>query len=296
MLRKFFTQIAKIEAALSRIESRFNNIQIALGRIEGRQLFSNSQAAGPVKNFEFQVFSQWGEDGIIQFLLSQIDISNRIFIEFGVETYSESNSRFLLVNNNWSGLIIDSEKNYIDKIKTDPIYWKYNLKAVHSFITKENINRLIEENGIKGEIGLLSIDIDGNDYWVWKAIDVVNPAIVIVEYNSRFGTEQAVTIPYDKNFIRSTAHYSWIYYGASLKALWQLAESKGYAFVGCNSAGNNAFFVRKELKPESIKELPIEEGYVQCKFREARNKEGELIFLSPQEEKDLLSTLPVVEV
>ncbi|MFM6253830.1 MAG: hypothetical protein ACKPEQ_32600, partial [Dolichospermum sp.] len=84
------------------------------------------------------------------------------------------------------------------------------------------------------------MDIDGNDYWVWQAIDCINPAIVISEYNFRFGANKAVTVPYDASFVRSKAHYSNIYYGASLKALCILADKKGYAFVGCNSAGNNA--------------------------------------------------------
>jgi hypothetical protein len=271
-----------------------HRIQESLGRIESRQLkILNPQR---LRDNEFRVFSQWGEDGIIQFLINNIEIKNKIFVEFGVQNYTESNTRFLLVNNHWTGLIIDGGEKYIDYIKQDPIYWHYNLKVAHAFITKDNINDLIYKNGIKGKIGILSVDIDGNDYWVWEAIDVVNPAIVITEYNFRFGKDEAVTVPYDEKFVRSQAHHSNIYYGASLKALYLLAKRKGYVFVGCNSAGNNAFFVRQDLKPDHIVELTVEEGYVAGQFRESRGSKGELCFMSPQEEVDLLSTLPLVKI
>jgi hypothetical protein len=103
-------------------------------------------------------------------------------------------------------LVIDQNEESVRYIKNDPIYWQYNLKAVRRFITKDNINSLLVENGVQGEIGLLSIDIDGNDYWVWQAIDVISPAIVIVEYNFRFGMNKAITIPYDEYFDRAKAH------------------------------------------------------------------------------------------
>ncbi|MGB9498870.1 MAG: hypothetical protein ACKVE4_03790 [Dissulfuribacterales bacterium] len=271
-----------------------HKIQEALGRIENRQL--QSIGSKKIADNEFRVFSQWGEDGIIQFLLRHLNIENKIFVEFGVENYTESNTRFLLVNNNWAGLVIDAGKKQVDYIKSDPIYWRYNLKAVCSFITRDNINKLLMENGIKGEIGLLSVDIDGNDYWVWEEINVISPAIVVIEYNARFGRDRAVTIPYDEQFVRSKAHFSNIYYGASLKALYLLAKKKGYAFVGCNSAGNNAFFVRKDLKSDELPELSVEEGFVQGRFRESRDETGGLNFLSSQEEQAIIESLPLAEV
>ena len=271
-----------------------SKIQEALGRIETRQ--NKVLESKNLRNHEFRVFSQWGEDGIIQFLLHYIELPRKIFVEFGVQNYRESNTRFLVLNDNWAGLVIDSTYENISYIKTDPIYWQHNLKALHAFITKDNINKLIYENGIEGKIGLLSIDIDGNDYWVWEAISIINPAIVITEYNFRFGQDRSVTVPYNENFIRSKAHYSMIYYGASLKALYRLAQKKGYVFVGCNSAGNNAFFVRKDLKPDCLKELTVEEGYVAGQFREARDENGQLLYLSPQEEENILSSLPLIEI
>jgi hypothetical protein len=276
------------------IQSRLIKIQETLGRIESRQLQSLDRLE--LQDNEFQVFSQWGEDGIIQMLLRHIEIPNKIFIEFGVENYTESNTRFLLINDNWAGLVIDGSPENISYIKQDSIYWQRNLKAVQAFIDKDNINKIIAENGIKGEIGILSIDIDGNDYWVWQAIDVVAPAIVIIEYNSRFGKDKAVTIPYNPSFVRSEAHYSMLYAGASLKALYNLGKAKGYSFVGCNSVGNNAFFVRQDLKPSAIKELTVAQGYIASQFRESRDEKGNLSYLSWDEGNKILSSLPLVDL
>ena len=161
---------------------------------------------------------------------------------------------------------------------------------------KENINKIFLDNGIQGEIGLLSVDIDGNDYWIWQAINSVNPAIVVSEYNFRFGASRAVTVPYDAGFIRTKAHHSNIYYGASLKSLCILANKKGYSFVGCNSAGNNAFFVRNDLKPDSLKALTSEEGYIPAQFRESRDELGSLLYLSLEEEQKILNSLPLVTI
>jgi hypothetical protein len=276
------------------IEERCKKIQEALGRIEGRQLAGLS--TGDIQGAEFTVFSQWGEDGILQHLLRHVAISRKIFVEFGVENYTESNTRFLLLNNNWAGLVIDGSSSNIDFIKNDDIYWRHNLKAEHAFITKENINNLIYRNGIGGEIGLLSIDIDGNDYWVWEAIDVVLPSVVVVEYNSRFGPDKAVTVPYDAGFVQSVAHPSGLYFGASLAALCLLGKRKGYSFVGCNKGGNNAFFVRSELKPPNLAELTPGEGFVGAQFRQARDAHGVLAFLTAEQETAILNELPLVEV
>ena len=289
-----YTLLHGIINNLNQMQTTLSRLQESLGRIENRQLQAVDTTT--LQDYEFRVFSQWGEDGIIQFLLRNIEVNHKIFVEFGVQDYTESNTRFLLLNNNWAGLVIDASVENINSIKKDPIYWQYNLKAVHTFITRENINTIFNENGIEGKIGLLSIDIDGNDYWVWEAINTIEPAIVITEYNFRFGKEKAVAVPYEENFIRSQSHYSMIYYGASLKALYLLAQQKGYTFVGCNSAGANAFFVRKDLKPNCIKELTVEEGYVAGQFRESRDENGQLLYLSTQEEEELLSSLPLVEV
>lgn len=248
------------------------NAKINIDRINKLSTIKN------VSDVEFKVFSQWGEDGIIQYLINKIPIERKVFVEFGVENYTESNTRFLLMNNNWSGLIIDGNKANIDYVKSDDIYWKYNLKAICSFITRENINDLIKNANIEGDIGLLSIDIDGNDYWIFEKIDIIKPRIVICEYNSVFGVEQEVSVPYKQDFYRTKEHYSNLYFGASLLSLCKLADKKGYYFIGSTSAGNDAFFVRKDLC-ENLKSISPEEGYVESKFRESRDKDGKLTFV-----------------
>ncbi len=216
---------------------------------------------------EFQVFSQWGDDGIIQFLISKIDFPNKTFIEFGVENYIESNTRFLLLNDNWTGYVIDGSSKNIDYIKSDIISWACELYAEVAFINAENINELLKKSNFDLEIGILSIDIDGNDYWIWKAINIINPIIVIIEYNSVFGKNTTWTVPYDPGFVREEKHSSILYFGASLKSLVILAEQKGYGFIGCNSKGNNAYFIRKD-KIGNFKIKTADEGYVLSKFRE----------------------------
>lgn len=290
LLAKFARKLQRLDE----IDARCNRIQEALGRIEARQLADKS--AAPIAAAEFRAFSQWGEDGIIQHLLRHVRVDRRIFVEFGTQDYSEANTRFLLINDNWSGLIIDGSQENIDRVVRSQIYWRHNLKALCAFVTRENIDDLIRRSGLAGEIGLLSVDIDGNDYWVWEAITSVSPALVVTEYNWRFGPERSVTVPYDAGFERGRAHPSMIYYGASLAALCALGRRKGYAFVGCNSAGNNAFFVRNELRPTHLPELTPQEGYVAGRFREARGADGHLAFMTAAEEEALVMSLPLVEV
>lgn len=265
-IRRFYERYTSLISSIYRIQE-------ALGRIEQRQ---TAQSAS-YSQAEFRVFSQWGEDGIIQYLLNHVPIERSIFVEFGVENYTESNTRFLLTNNQWSGLVIDGSSENIDYIRRDQIYWATNLKAEHSFITKENINELLVKNGIEGDIGLLSVDIDGNDYWVWEAIDSISPRIVICEYNSHFGQVAEVTTPYDAKFVRDSAHFSKIYYGASISAFCSLAAAKGYSLVASNSVGNNIFFVRNDLVG-SLPVLSPAQAYRRAQFREFHDENGQLTY------------------
>ena len=258
----------------------------------GKILSMQQKDVHSIQDAEYKVFSQCGDDGIIQYLIKQVSIRSRSFVEFGVETYVEANTRFLLINNNWKGLILDGSPENIDYIQSDSFFWQYHLIAKQAFITAENINSLLTENGFKGPLGLLSIDIDGNDYWVWKAIDVVEPDIVVAEYNSLFGAERAITIPYQPDFVRSKAHYSYLYFGTSLAALCDLAIEKGYSFIGCNSTGVNAYFV-KNSQLGSLKPLTAAEGYVYSMFREARDPSGKLTYATGDDRIAVIRGLPV---
>jgi len=251
---------------------------------------------------EFKVFSQWGEDGIVQYLINKLPIKNRVFIEFGVENYTEANTKFLLENDNWSGLVLDGSKNNVDYIKSSDLYWKYDLLAKEIFITKDNIDGIISEyidfNKFNKEIGLLSIDIDGNDYYVWKAIESIMPIIVICEYNWIFGNKLPLTVPYDDNFIRTEKHYSNLYFGASIQALYSLARSKGYEYVGCTKAGNDAFFVKKEYAHKYIKELittPLE-TFNEQQAKESRDNKGKLTYIRGKDRLEIIKKMNIINI
>jgi hypothetical protein len=274
-------------------QGELQDLKAVLGKVLV-ELQKNRQPTS-LRDSEFKVYSQFGEDGIIQNLLSRISSVPETFIEFGVQKYTEANTLFLLENDNWRGMIIDGSPENIASVKSRDAYWRHDLTAVSAFITRENINSIICSNGFRGELGLLSIDIDGNDYWVWEAISDVRPVIVVVEYNSLFGSTRAVTIPYDPMFRRETAHFSNLYWGASLKALSLLAERKGYCFVGCNQAGNNAFFVRTD-KLGTVATCTVEEGFVRSKFRDSRDKTGQLAYLSGDAQQAVISHLEVLDL
>tara|TARA_B100001093_G_scaffold78881_1_gene70124 strand:- start:38 stop:1045 length:1008 start_codon:yes stop_codon:yes gene_type:complete len=286
------TQSENIERRIQKLEDMIevqNKLIVnCLSHTEGYQKLVE---AGELNELEFKVSSQWGDDGVIQYIVSQLKDIQKSFVEFGVEDYKESNTRFLLHNNNWKGLIIDSSVDNINNIKSQSLYWRYQLTAVEAFITEDNINSLISENSDRGDIGILSIDIDGNDYWIWKAITVVQPWIVIVEYNSILGVDSSITIPYQKDFNRFEAHYSGLYFGASLKAFYELAQEKGYEFLGTTSNGNNAYFVRSDKIKGSLRSVSLEKGFNLAQLRESRNIDGEKSYVGEEDRQQLISEM-----
>jgi len=268
---------------------------LALGSILSKQqwLLNSSN----FNDFEFKIFSQWGDDGLIQYLIKHVKIENEAFIEFGVQDYSESTTRFLMMNNNWEGYVMDGSEENIASLKNKNWYWKYSLKCKSVFITRENINGLLSATGFRN-IGLLHIDIDGNDAHILSELDLkeLNPAIIIMEYNSVFGKQRPITVPYDKDFVRTTKHYSNLYFGASLAALTFIANRKGYGLVGCSLAGNNAYYVRRDLLNEKIKEKSVEEGYISSKFRESRDKDYSLSYLDGDDRYEAIKGMDVLNV
>jgi len=248
-------------------------------------------------DYEFKIFSQWGDDGLIQYLIKNIKIENEIFIEFGVEDYSESNTRFLMMNNNWKGFVMDGSEENMAKLRNQSWYWKYSLKNKAIFITKENINGLLRGTKFK-DIGLLHIDLDGNDAHILSELDLteLNPAIIIMEYNAIFGKERTISVPYDKDFYRTDKHYSNLYFGASLVALTYIANKNGYGLIGCNLAGNNAYYVRKDLLNEKINEKTVDEAFILSQFRESRNKDYSLSFLDGEERYEMIKGMDVINV
>lgn len=289
------TRLRRLMAGAVHLRSQSESQSLALGKLLSWECRKKERIAS-LADVEFKVFSQFGDDGIIQWLVHNVDLPNRSFIEFGVENYRESNTRFLMMNDNWSGFVMDGSEDCVSQIVNSEYYWRHDLRATCAFIDCENINALLASSGLGRDVGLLHIDLDGNDYWIWKAIDAVDAAIVLVEYNSVFGSDRPVTIPYEKDFVRSRKHHSHLYWGTSLPAIHRLAQEKGYAFVGCNSAGNNAYFVRRDKLNDKVREVSLESGFVASKYRESRDESGRLTYVSGARRAELIRGLPVHNV
>lgn len=206
----------------------------------------------------FKVYSQNDEDGIIEEIFNRIGTTNKIFVEFGVENGLESNGHYLL-HKGWRGFWMDGSEKNIQEITSRfyPAISNKQLAFKCAFITKDNINDLIS-SVVKGEIDLLSIDVDGNDYYIWETINVVNPRVVIIEYNAKFPPNHEWKMAYNEKHIWDGSDCQ----GASLKALELLGRKLGYQLVGTNLSGVNAFFVRKDLAGERfISNATAEELY-----------------------------------
>jgi hypothetical protein len=313
------TRVARAESQLSQaashsLEAAGNSLQAAGNslmnqytlsdfaerslQLQGRMAARSLPRGKRIKDLlevEFRVYSQWGEDGIIEWLAAHVPVPNTRFIEFGVETFREANCRFLMHNRNWKGLVIDGSEANMASLRAQPYFWMYDLTAKSSFVTAENIDALITEAGFAGPLGILSVDVDGNDYWIWQAIQSVQPAIVICEVNPILGDTRAVTVPYDPGFTRFAAHFSGLYFGASICALRHLAKSKGYSFVGTSASGINAFFVRDDLAA-FVLELIEEPRAFPSRHRDSRDRNGALSFVGGSERFALIADLPVVDV
>jgi len=202
------------------------------------------QQAKRLTRHGYKVYSQQDEDGLIAEILKRIGDVPKTFIEFGVENGLECNTLRLLLEG-WSGLWLEGDANFVAQIKSNLAHYVTpgTLKVGHAFVTTENVNDLFARHGLSGEIGLLSVDIDGNDIWVWEAVSVVKPAIFVCEYNATWAPPLSIAQPADPSIHWRGTNY----FGCSLEALTKISAKKGYSLVGCNFSGANAFFVRNDL-------------------------------------------------
>jgi len=293
--RKLYAKAISLLRSQIQLSGRIDEVQYLQGAIL-TELASKRIGEKP-SDFEFKVFSQWGEDGIIQKLIRHIDIPNKAFVEFGVQDFRESNCRFLMMHNNWRGLVIDANRDDVANLRKSSISWRYHLDVICEFISRDNINDLIARAEFGDDIGILSVDIDGVDYWILEAIKRCSPRILIVEYNSLFGPDRAISVPYDASFVRTEKHFSNLYFGASLAAFDHLATQRGYSLIGTNSIGSNAFFVRNDqLDDCPFPALTVKEAYVNSLVRESRDTFGNLTFLSGVERLKAIEGMPVVNV
>lgn len=218
-----------------------------------------------IKKFEKRVFSQNGEDGILESIYQLIGTTNKYFVEFGVEDGKECNTRYLREKHGWYGLLMDM--NYA------------NEQVKQEAVTAGNVETLFSKYKVPKDFDLLSIDIDSYDYWVWKAIKDYSPRVVVIEYNSGLENNRALAINPNPNTF-STYHEDFRGGGANLIALYKLGKEKGYTLVGCESKGINAFFIRDELVENHFTKRPLEELYVAPSY--GQKIKGRRVGFAPQ--------------
>jgi hypothetical protein len=249
---------------------------------------------------EVSVFSQWGEDGILDYLCEALDMVKPKALELGVGNYTECNTRFLAHYRSASVVAVDGRNDLIDTIGSLDLRWKTTIMALEQWITPDNVQEICAQaRDFMGDIDILSLDIDGNDYWVAEAIDLTTVRMIVVEYNPVFGAGDPVSVPRNDTFNRSDAHYSCLYYGASLRAFIDLFSSRGFDLVGTNRVGSNAFFVRRNEASFDQLVLPDPQNldrYVDWRVRESRSVNGELTFLTGSARREMIEDLPLVNV
>jgi hypothetical protein len=211
---------------------------------ENARSSSRFQEAGRLLRHGFKVYSQHDEDGIQEEIFRRIGCTDQYFVEFGVGDGTENGTLYLLLKG-WHGAWIEGSATCYHAIERNLAFLRESrrLTTLYSFITAENIETLFDRLQVPQEFDFLSIDIDNNDFWVWKAIVHYRPRVVAIEYNASFKQTVSCVVPYKSDAIWNCTNY----YGASLKALELLGRSKGYCLVGCNFTGVTAFFVREDV-------------------------------------------------
>jgi len=291
---------------LSKLKTKFrlliagdlHSLKFLLGQAAILSSRANSKEFKNLWDAEVKIYSQWGEDGILDYLCERLEISKPKVIEIGAGNFSECNSRFLAENRNASVFAVDVNVELLTSIKDNSLYWKNHIFAHEVWVSPENINQIMElARESIGTVDIFSLDLDGNDYWVLNEANLESVSIVVVEYNPLFGHTKAVTVPRSDLFERSTQHYSHLYWGASIKAFAHILTTKNFRFCGTNRVGNNAFFVRNDLFSKvNLKPNLNWANYTDWRIRESRSKTGNLNYLSGLMRVKEIAELELVDV
>jgi hypothetical protein len=236
---------------------------------------------------ELRVHSQNGEDGILAYLLDRIGPTTREVVEFGIGDGTECCAANLVLTFGWSAHLLEADAD--DAGAAAAFYAERAGERVpvdHAAVEPDTVDSLLSQH-VAPVFDVLSLDIDGNDYWVLEALESVRPRVIVVEYNATFGPERSVTIPYTRGFDRYRAHASGFYHGASLTARARLGERKGYVLAGCDSRGANAFLVDAEAAAGVLEPVSPAEAYAPL-FERAH--------LTVEEQFGQIAHLPLVEV
>ncbi len=204
----------------------------------------------------YRVFSQNDEDGILAAIFALAGTTNKTAVELCAGDGIECNTANLTVNHGWHTLLLDGNGDNVARgqkfYANNPDTYLAPPAFVEGWVTRENVNRMVESHGFAGEIDLLSLDLDGVDYWIWEALDAVLPRVVVLEFQSVWGALDAVTVPYAPNFRREGLSD---YYGASLPAFVALGRRRGYRLVAVARNAYNAFFLRDDVAAEVFPEV-----------------------------------------
>lgn len=213
----------------------------------------------PLADTGFRVFSQFEEDGLLLYIFSLIGMGQRTFLEIGADDGINANCANLYFHHGWNGVYIDGNAKAIRRgqrfYSRHPHPHYPPPSFIHAMVKRENVNDLVRQGGLSGDIDLLSIDIDGNDYWIWDALEVVQPRVVIIETHVEFGLHNVV-VPYDPDYVYPGKHPD--YHGASPVAMVKLATRKGYRLVGANRLGFNFIFVQQGIGESALPTVDVE--------------------------------------
>ena len=228
---------------------------------------SHSIEINPLNKNEFKAFSQNGEDGILMEILKNLGIQSGFFVEFGVQDGLETNTTLMLFRG-WQGLWIEADEYLYSQIVSNlhiPIT-SGKLRILNDFVNTKNFESILLSQDVPRDFDVLSIDIDSNDYWVWQSLTEFYPKVVIIEYNAFFPPDINWVMDYDEKRVWD----STIYFGASLKSLYELGLAKGYTLVCCSSTGVNAFFVRNDLLNDNFTILSLKNIYKPINYHLSR--------------------------
>jgi hypothetical protein len=233
-------------------------------RLQYQDLARRGTGLPDFSHVEFRCYSQNSEDGILLYIFSLLGTTNRRVVEISAGDGIECNAANLIINHGWRGLLVDGDSEQIARGRA--FYsncrntWISPPTLINAWVTAENVDALITSQGFAGPVDLLSLDVDGNDYWIWKALDCISPRVVVLEFNAACGPEQSLTISYQPDFRLNLGVQPYAC-GASLPAFVKLARSKGYRLVGVQSLGFNAFFIRAGLGEALLPERSVQECY-----------------------------------
>jgi hypothetical protein len=285
---KYFKKIISLYRLLLLIPKQINelkkdvrelrNMNYSLLELNQKLIFEhykNNEGTINLSDKGFRVHSQFEEDGLLLYIFSKIGFTNRRGVEMCCGWGIESMLANLILYHGFDTLLFDGDKNSVERARNffsnHPNTFQHPPKIIQEWITKENINKIIKENGFEGEIDIFSLDVDGVDYYLIKELSVIKPRVVICEIHNIIPPNLALTIPYSGDFDYRSGKYNPEFRSVSILAMVNLMQEKGYRLVGSHKYGFNIIFIRNDLGVEFFPEINPEECFKNS-YTEERSK------------------------